>query len=72
MCFSTSKIKKKRSYKNFDETKTIMDDKLFWKTIKASLSDTLVARGRIHLTEKDETVKTELETADINQFLLQM
>ena len=49
-----------------------MDDKLFWKTIKATLSDTLVARGRIPLTEKDETVKTELETADINQFLLQM
>ena len=41
-----------------------MDNKLFWKTIKPSLSDKLVAKDRIHLTEKDEIVEIELETAE--------
>ena len=41
-----------------------MDNKLFWKTIKSSFSDKIVTRDRIHLTENDEPVKTELETAE--------
>ena len=46
-----------------------MDNKLFWKTIKLSFSDTIVTRDRIHLTENGEVVKTELETAEaLNNF----
>ena len=41
-----------------------MDNKLFWKTIKPSFSDKIVARDRIHLTENGEVDKTELETAE--------
>ena len=36
----------------------------FGETIKPSFFDKLVARDKIHLTEKDEIVKTELETAE--------
>ena len=46
-----------------------MDNKLFWKTVKPSFSDKNVTRDRIHLTENDEVVKTELETAEtLNSF----
>ena len=46
-----------------------MDDKLFWKKIKPSFSNKLVARDRIHLIEKDEIVQTELEKAEtFNRF----
>ena len=41
-----------------------MDNKLFWKTIKPSFSDKIVARDRIHLTENGEVVKPELESAE--------
>ena len=41
-----------------------MDNKLFWKTIKASFSDKIVTRERIHQTEIGEAIKTELETAE--------
>ena len=36
----------------------------FGKTIKPSFSDKLGARDKIHLTEKDEIIKTEIETAE--------
>ena len=45
-----------------------MDNKLFWKTIKPSLSDKIVTGGRTHLTENGAVVKTELETVE-TQFL---
>ena len=46
-----------------------MDNKFFWRIIKPLFSDKLVAGDRIHLTEKDEIVKTELETAEaLNTF----
>ena len=46
-----------------------MDNKLFWTTKQPSLSDRLVVRNRIHLTEKDKIVKTGLETAEtLNSF----
>ena len=38
--------------------------KLFWKTIKPSLSDKVLTRDRINLSEKGESLKTELETAE--------
>ena len=49
--------------------KKFFDNKLFCKTIKPSLPDRLAARDRIHLTEKDEIVKSELEAAETIVFL---
>ena len=46
-----------------------MGNKLFSKTIKSSFSDKIVTKDRIHLTENDEFVRTELETAEtLNNF----
>ena len=60
LCFENPK---KSYYENF-RGKNIIDEKLFWKTIKPSFSDKLGARDKIHLTEKDEIIKTEIETAE--------
>ena len=38
---------------------------IFWKTIKPSLTYKALARGRTNLSEKGESVKTELETAKV-------
>ena len=38
--------------------KNVMDGKIFWKPIKPSISDTLIARERIRLTKNDNIVKT--------------
>ena len=37
----------------------------FWKTIKLSLFDKVIARDRINLSEKGKLVKIELETAEL-------
>ena len=42
-----------------------MSDKLFWKVIKPSLSDKSCAKEQINLVEKGETLKTDLETAEV-------
>ena len=39
--------------------------RLFWKTMKPSLSNKIVTRDRIHLTENGEVVRTQLETESI-------
>ena len=45
------------------------NSKLFWKTKKSSLSEKVTKRDRINLSEKGESVKTELETAEVlNKF----
>ena len=62
-CVSLLRKSKKKYYENLDE-RNLMDDKLFWKTIKPSFSDKIVTRDGIHLTENGEVVKTELETAE--------
>ena len=62
-CVSLLRKSKKKYYENLDE-RNLMDNKLFWKTRKSSLSDKIVTRDRIHLTENGEVVKTELETAE--------
>ena len=47
-----------------------MDNKLFWKTIKASFSDKIVTRDRMRLTANGEVVKTQFETTEtLNNFL---
>ena len=62
------KKSKKIYFENLNE-KDILDNKLFWKTIKPSLSDKVMTRDRINLSEKGELVKTELETAEVlNKF----
>ena len=67
-CVSLLRKSKKKYYENLEE-RNLMDNKLFWKTIKPSFSDKIVKRDRTHLTEKGEVVKTELETAEtLNNF----
>ena len=67
-CVSLLRKSKKKYYENLDE-RNLMNNKLFWKTIKPSFSDKIVTRDRIHLTENGEVVKTELETAEtLNNF----
>ena len=62
------KKSKKRCFANLNE-KDLRDKKLFWKTIKPSLSDKVTTRDRINLSEKGQSVKTELETAEgLNKF----
>ena len=59
---------KKPYYENLDERK-VSDNKLFWKTVKPSLSEKFNARDRISSSENGEIVKTEKETAEVfNKF----
>ena len=61
-------ISKNKYFSNLNE-KDILDKKLFWKTIKPALLDKVMTKDRINLSEKGESVKTELETAEIlNKF----
>ena len=55
---------KKVYHENLDEGK-VSDNKLFWKTVKPSLSEKFNARERIGLSENDEIVKTEKGTAEV-------
>ena len=67
-CVSLLKKSKKKYCANLNEN-DILDNKLFWKTIKPALSDKVMTRDKINLSEKGESVKTELETAEIlNKF----
>ena len=45
--------------------KNILDNKLFWKTMKSSLSDKVRTKDRTNLCEKGESLKTKLETAEV-------
>ena len=67
-CVSLLRKSKKKYYEKLDE-RNLMDNKLFWKTMKPSFSDKIVTRDRIHMTENGEVVKTELKTAEtLNNF----
>ena len=58
----------KTYYENLDERK-VSDNKLFWKTVKLSLSEQLNARES--LSENGKIVGTEKLTAEVvNNFLL--
>ena len=59
-CISLLRKTKKVYYENLDEIK-VSDNKLFWKTVKPSLSEKFNARERISLIEHGEIVKTEKE-----------
>ena len=69
-CVSLLRKTKKRYYENLNE-KSIVDNKLFWKTVKPLPSDKVAGKDRIHLIENNELVKTGLETAKVlNNFFL--
>ena len=60
--------KTKKRYENLNE-KFVVDNKLFWKTVKPLLSDNVAGKDEIHLTENNDLVKTDLETAEVlNKF----
>ena len=63
-CVSLLRKTKKTYYENLDEKK-VSDNKLFWKTVKPSLSEKFNARDRISSSENGEIVKTEKETAEV-------
>ena len=63
-CVSLLRKTKKAYYENLDERK-VSDNKLFWKTVKPSLSEKFNARERISLSENGKIVKTEKETAEV-------
>ena len=46
---------KKRYYENLNE-KSVVDNKLFWKTVKPLLSDKVAVKDGIHLIENNELV----------------
>ena len=56
--------KTKKYYENLNE-KCVVDNKLFWKTVKPLLSDNVAGKDEIHLIENSELVKTDLETAEV-------
>ena len=61
--------KPNRGYYENLNIKIVTDDKLFWKSVKPLLSDKSRIRDRINISEKDEILKTESETAEtLNSF----
>ena len=67
-CLSLLRKSKKKYFAHLNE-KDILDNKLFWKTIKSLMPDKVMNRDRINLSVKGELVKTELETAEVlNKF----
>ena len=64
----TTASHKKKYFASLNE-KDILHNKLFWTATKPLLSDKVMTRDRINLSKKGESVKTELETAEVlNKF----
>ena len=63
-CVSLLRKTKKRYYENLND-KFVVDNKLFWKTVKSLLSDNVAGKDEIHLIENHELLKTDLETAEV-------
>ena len=63
-CVSLLRKTKKVYYENLNERK-VCDNKLFWKTVKPSLSEKFNARERISLIENGDIVKTEKGTVEV-------
>ena len=62
------KSKKKKILRKLTWKKHNGFNKLFWEEIKPSLSDRLLARGSIYLTQENEMIKSELEMIDSQKF----
>ena len=60
-CVSLLRKIKKRYYEILNG-KFVVDNKLFWKTVK---SDNVAGKDKNHLIENNELVKTDLETAEV-------
>ena len=54
---------KKRYYDNLNE-RCVTDNKLFWKTVKSFLSDKVMTRHKVYLTENDKIIKTDEKAGD--------
>ena len=68
-CVSLLRKTKKRYYENLN-IKFVVDNKLFWKTVKPLLSDNVADKDKF--IENNELVKTDLETAEVlNNFFFQ-
>ena len=63
-CVSLLRKTKKSYYENLNEN-FVVDNKLFWKTVKPLLSDNVAGKDEIHLIENNEIIKTDLKTAEI-------
>ena len=63
-CVSLLRKIKMRYYENLNE-KSIIHNKLFWKTVKPFSSDKILDKNRIYLIKNGELSKTDLETAEI-------
>ena len=63
-CISLLRKVKKRNYGSLYE-KSVIDNKLLWKAVSPFLSDKIVGKNKIHLTENVELIKPDLETAEI-------
>ena len=59
-CISLLWKVKKRNYETLNE-KSVIDDKLFWKAVSPFLSDKIVGKSNIHLTENGELTKQDLD-----------
>ena len=55
---------KKRYYWNLNEN-SVIDNNLFWKTVKPFLSDKILGTNKIHFNENVELNKADLETGEI-------
>ena len=64
-CVSLLRKTKKVYYENLDKRK-VSDNKLFWETVKPSLSEKFDVRERISLIENGKIVKTEKGTAEVS------
>ena len=63
-CISLLRKVKKRNYESLYE-KSVIDNKLLWKAVSPFLSNKIVGKNKIHLTENGELIKPDLETAEI-------
>ena len=63
-CVSLLRKTKKQYYQNLNE-KSVVDNKLFWKTIKPFLSEKMSGMDKIHLIENNERIKNDLKTAEV-------
>ena len=63
-CVSLLRTIKNRYYENLNE-KSVIDNKLLWKTVKPFFSDKIEGKKKIHLTEYGELIKADLEAAEI-------
>ena len=58
--------KRKRNIINLNE-KSVVDNKLFWKTVKPLLSDKVAGKDEIRFIENNELKKTDLEIVEVSR-----